>query len=152
MGLDGGGGVSGVGNVQVKLSQCEGIHDGEGYMEITGPRCISWLLTMFQRNVRIGNILRKREHCLQSSGCSFRCTQFSKTDQDVYRPTSWCSCGGEVRIRKRACKSLSNAYPRPLLSRTQTNETTYSAASSTPFPLVSQDSIRRFFISSTKGK
>ena len=40
-------------------------------MEITGRRCISWLLTMFQRNVRIGNILRKREHCLQSSGCSF---------------------------------------------------------------------------------
>lgn len=71
---EGGGGfmtddVEELGNIQVEFLRCEGKVVENVNVRIL-PSQLYFAATVFQRNVRIRNVLKKRECCLRPSGCS----------------------------------------------------------------------------------
>ena len=58
-------GVEKVRNSQVRFLPCEGFLDGE-----FSASPLYFIATVFQRNVRIGNVLKRHESCLRLRSCS----------------------------------------------------------------------------------
>ena len=62
-------GVEELGNIQAEFLRCEGKVVENVNVRIL-PSQLYFTATVFQRNVRIRNVLKKRERCLRPSGCS----------------------------------------------------------------------------------
>lgn len=62
-------GVEELGNIQAEFLRCEGKVVENVNVRIL-PSQLYFAATVFQRNVRIRNVLKKRERCLRPSGCS----------------------------------------------------------------------------------